>query len=539
MAPPVVSPTPLSPYEKDGQEYGLVPKYVLRKKAPMLNGNGGGSVATAATPTKGTTNGNRTPHSSSKDSTATAFSGLLSPLTLSNNYNNTPQQLDSQSVHSQKSQQSTTTALMMMTMKDCSDHDDCENAKQPRKTPQQINALLQETDALLARRWRVSNLVDSPAYESDKRLLLAQERYKPHLAANRIEEHWKTKLELFGPDLIEQKILLLDMSKEETGMAEVVVGVEDGYVQILPTRDLGGRAVLFFHYDPALYAKQSKQFRRILFYMMATVLQDEETVRRGITLVVWNTTPKPWFDPFWNAYSKIAAPYLISKLHYCQGTHDMPYSVQERREKETDVRMHCGSLQECLHGLVVSYGIPSHFIPLSFDGQLDRKEHLRWVELRRRIESFPLPQQQNIVMVPAQSDVLLGKRKMSMNGNVVYHQMVAANVEAYYKAKEPKKQRIRLEIWTSITDRGGRFLLQIENSQIWEKLDRQDAIHRILQAFEFLCAQYYASKNGSEGNGLKSKSSPHDDDLFFGWFMDKKRCFNLIHCKGTGDKACW
>ncbi|KAL3921733.1 MAG: hypothetical protein SGILL_002593, partial [Bacillariaceae sp.] len=403
-------------------------------------------------------------------------------------------------------------------------------------TPQQVHALLQETDALLARRWRVATLVDSPAFDNDKKILLQSENYKPHRAANRIEEHWKTKLELFGNDLVEKKILLVDVSKT----TKQEVGVEDGYVQLLPTRDLAGRAVLFFQYDPALYAKQTKNFRRILFYMMATALEDEETAKRGITLVVWNGggTPSWLFDPFWNAYSKISAPYRINKLHYCQETQDMPYSVQEKREKETDIRIHRGSLQECLHGLVVTYGIPSHFLPLTFDGALDRKEHLKWIELRRRIESFPLPQQQNIVLIPSQDDVLLGKRKMSMNGNVVYHQMVASNLVAYNEAKEEGKQRIRVDIWQAITERGGRFLLQIETTQMWEKLNQQAAMTRITQAFDFLCAQYFA-KDGNESGGSKSKSSPYEDNLFFGWIFDKRRCFDLIHCKGEGEKACW
>jgi hypothetical protein len=189
--------------------------------------------------------------------------------------------------------------------------------------------------------------------------------------------------------------------------------------------------------------------------------------------------------------------------------------------------------------LVVSYGIPSHFIPLTFEGRLDLKEHLKWVELRRRIEAFPLPHQKLIVLVPVQSDVLLGKRRMSMNGNVIYHQMIASNIDAYYNDEEEGKRRIRLEIWTAITDTGGRFLLQIENSQIWEKLEVQSALHKISQAFDFLLAQYYASKDGGEVSEAKSKSSPHDDDLFFGWIFDTKRCFNLIHCDGTGNKACW
>jgi hypothetical protein len=507
MAPPA-SPIPLSPYEKDGQEYGLVPKYVLRRKAPILNANADGDELFSHVKNTQTDNGTPT-------KLMTPIKGLTLPLSPTPNST-----LDSQSNDSQT----------MMLIKDCDD-----DKVRPQKTPQQVNALLQETDALLARRWRVANLVDSPAYESDKRLLLAQEGYNPSKAANRIEEHWKTKLELFGPDLVEKSILLMDVSKAE----KTEVGVEDGYVQILPTRDLGGRAVIFFQYDPTLWQGKQKQLRRILFYMMASALQDDETVKRGMTLVVWNATPRSWFDPFWNAYSKIAAPYQVAKLHYCQQTQDIQYIVTERREKETDVRMHQGSLQECLHGLVVSYGIPSHFIPLTFDGRLDTKEHLKWVELRRRIESFPLPEQRRVVLVPVQSDVLLGKRRMSMNGNVIYHQMIASNMEAYYKDEEEGKRKIRLEIWTAITEGGGRFLLQIENSQIWEKLEVQSALIKISQAFDFLLAQYYITKDSGEGNESKPKKSSHEEDLFFGWVFDTKRCFNLIHCDGTGNKACW
>jgi hypothetical protein len=505
MVPPV-SPTPLSPYEKDGQEFGLVPKYVLRKKAPILTANSGDGLISTVNSTQ-RDNGSPT-------KTMAPSNGLISPSSPLPNTIHESQSYDSQA---------------MVLIKDC------EEKTIPQKTPHQVNALLQETDALLARRWRVANLVDSPAYESDKRLLLAQEGYNPSKAANRLEEHWKTKLELFGPELVEKIILLMDVSKAD----KAEVGVEDGYVQILPTRDLGGRAVIFFQFDPTLWQGKQKQLRRVLFYMMASALQDDETVKRGIALVVWNATPKSWFDPFWNAYSKIAAPYQIAKLHYCQQTHDMQYTVTERREKETDIRMHQGSLQECLHGLVVSYGIPSHFIPLTFDGLLDLKEHLKWVELRRRIESFSLPHQKRIVLVPVQSDVLLGKRRMSMNGNVIYHQMVASKIEAYYNDEEEGKKRIRLEIWTAITEGGGRFLLQIENSQIWEKLEVQSALHRISQAFDFLLAQYYAPKDGGEANESKSKPSPHDEDLFFGWMFDTKRCFSLIHCDGTGNKACW
>jgi hypothetical protein len=461
--------------EKDGQEFGLVPKYVLRKKK-AVNKEGRG------------------------------------PTIDSNTRNHIPDG---------------------PMMKDCQEDDISP------KSIEEVNNLLHETNSLLARRWGLSSLIDS---EHDKKLLLATETYQPSKAANRIEKNCKTKMELFGSELMDKKITLF----EDLSSLKSEIGVEDGWVQLLPTRDLAGRAVLFFHYDSDLYERESNNFRKILFYMMASALEDEDTARRGISMVVWNGNPTKWFDPFWRCFEKIHAPFKISKLHYCQVSHyESSYQVLEKRERgETDVRIHKGSLQECMHGLV-TYGVPSHFIPLNpLDGSVNVGAHLKWIELRRRIESFPASQQASIVLVPGQDDVLLGKRKMSMNGNVLYHQTIMKNLKMYHEANSDDVQdSILMNVWDSIQSRGGRFLLQVEDGQLWEKLELRAALFKIRQAFDFLCAQLY---NPKSANSKDNKTDPKDDEdyLFFGWndLFDGKKCFDLIHCKGDGfGKApyCW
>lgn len=449
--------------EKDGQEYGLVPKYVLRKKR--------------AVSTKGNSE---------------------------NAFQNNPM------------------------MKDLTEEDN------PYKTAEEVNRLLHETNSLLARRWGLSSLIES---EHDKKLLLATEAYQPQKAANRIEKNCNIKMELFGAELIDKKITLF----EDLVSKKTEIGVEDGYVQLLPTRDLAGRAVLFFQYDPDLYKRETMNFRKFLFYMMASALEDEETARRGVSMVVWNGSPTRWFDPFWRQFEKISAPFKISKLHYCQVSHyESSYQVVEKQERgETDVRIHKGSLQECMHGLV-TYGVPSHFIPLSpLDGSIDVKSHLKWIELRRRIESFPAHQQSSIVLVPGQEDVLLGKRKMSMNGNVLYHQTIMKHLKMYHEAdSEDLRERIQMNVWDTIQSKGGRFLLRVEDGQLWEKLEVQGALYKIGHAFDFLCVQMYTPKTPSSknSNGRKSRD---DDDLFYGWndLFDGKKCFyDLIHCKAP---ICW
>lgn len=461
--------------DKDGQEFGLVPKYVLRKKK----------------------NGDKEAQSSSCDSNSSnnVSSGLM--------------------------------------MKDCKEKD------VPHKTPEQVNRLLYETNSLLARRWGLSSQIES---ENDKKVLLATEAYQPSKAANRIEKNCQTKIELFGSELMDKKITLF----EDLSSGKSEVGVEDGYVQLLPTRDLAGRAVLFFQFDPDLYSKQPNNFRKTLFYMMASALEDEDTARKGLNMVVWNGTPTKWFDPFWRVFEKISAPFKISKLHYCQVSHyESSYQVLEKRERgETDVRIHKGSLQECMHGLV-TYGVPSHFIPLNpLDGTINFKAHLKWIELRRRIESFPVSQQESIVLVPGQDDVLLGKRKMSMNGNVLYHQTIMKHLIVYHEANsEDVREGILMKIWDSIQSRGGRFLLQVEDGHLWEKLDLQTALYKIGQAFDFLCVQLYTHIPTSSKE-IDRANQKDEEDLFYGWndLFDGKKCFDLIHRTGDGfgkKPACW
>lgn len=219
----------------------------------------------------------------------------------------------------------------------------------------------------------------------------------------------------------------------------------------------------------------------------------------------------------------------------------------EKRERgePTEVIVHKGSLQECMHGLV-TYGIPSHFIPLnSVDGALNLNEHLRWIELRRRIESFPATHQASIVLVPCQEDVLLGKRKMSMNGNVLYHQTIMKLIKTFHETiSEDERMDIVQQVRNAVNNRGGRFLMQIEDcGQMWEDLGMKAAIYFIRQAFDFLCMQLYAPTTPNS-NGKSNGRSVNDECLFFGWgdIFDGKKCFSLVHhCKENKkhEPVCW
>lgn len=218
------------------------------------------------------------------------------------------------------------------------------NSNDCTKTEEELVQLIKETNTLLAKKWFISQWTadTTPEFQDEKLLLLKTEDYKPHEAARRIEEHIKAKVELFklfgeqqqppqgtnkdddnnnnngnnknkshhtSSSLMGKKICLYDLAKSRKNQ----VGIEDGYVQLVPARDLQGRAVVFFHFDAKLYVQQPQLFRKFLYYMMASALEDDETASKGIVLVVWNDDQSllSILDPFWhpNAWGKIPLPY--------------------------------------------------------------------------------------------------------------------------------------------------------------------------------------------------------------------------------------
>ena len=112
------------------------------------------------------------------------------------------------------------------------------------------------------------------------------------------------------------------------------------------------------------------------------------------------------------------------------------------------------------------------------------------------------------------------------------------HLKIYHEAdSEDVRERIQMNVWDTIQSKGGRFLLQVEDGQLWEKLEVQAALYKIGQAFDFLCVQLYTPKtiSSKDVNGKLRD----DDDLFYGWndLFDGKKCFHdLIHCKAP---ICW
>jgi hypothetical protein len=86
----------------------------------------------------------------------------------------------------------------------------------------------------------------------------------------------------------------------------------------------------------------NSKFRKYLYYMISSALEDEETQSKGIVLVVLNHSPTWFLDSFWRAWRDIRVPFRISRLHYCAISPDSSYSCRESEEHSTVVRVHQG-----------------------------------------------------------------------------------------------------------------------------------------------------------------------------------------------------
>jgi hypothetical protein len=84
-------------------------------------------------------------------------------------------------------------------------------------------------------------LEQNSAYVKSEKMhvtFLRADRWDPKRAASRMVQFFKAKLKLFGPLRLTHAIRITDLSKEDKK------SLESGFFQLLPVRDVGGRAIM-------------------------------------------------------------------------------------------------------------------------------------------------------------------------------------------------------------------------------------------------------------------------------------------------------
>jgi hypothetical protein len=89
-------------------------------------------------------------------------------------------------------------------------------------------------------------------------MFLRSTKFDTKMAAQRIVDHFKFKLELFGPDMLGRDLMYEDLD------GDTKQALSSGAVQVLTSRDTAGRAIIFSAFDHLQYKCADSQVSRLM-----------------------------------------------------------------------------------------------------------------------------------------------------------------------------------------------------------------------------------------------------------------------------------
>mmetsp|Transcript_43823 Transcript_43823/g.121870 ORF Transcript_43823/g.121870 Transcript_43823/m.121870 type:complete len:336 (+) Transcript_43823:218-1225(+) len=204
-------------------------------------------------------------------------------------------------------------------------------------------------------------------------------------ATNSLVRHLEKKLELFGPDKIDKKITLDDLSEDDLDF------MGSGGFQVVPEKDRGGRHVIFSNHRKWKY-KEVNNMLRCMWYLLMVLVEESGNNICDTVEISYNLGPycagdfdrtglKSSFDLL------KAIPTRLVGYHYCFD--DVRFrtvwgviAVFLGKKSRMRARDHEGSHVECRYGLM-SYGIPVDALSITVDGFEDNSKFLKWLEGRQ------------------------------------------------------------------------------------------------------------------------------------------------------------
>lgn len=365
-------------------------------------------------------------------------------------------------------------------------------------------------------------------------MFLRAEDFNVRAAVDRILIHLEVQHILFGNDKVGKRITLDDLSRGD------IQALENGHFQVLREKDRAGRLVAF---DSICHRREidfePDSLVRIGFYtLMAAVEGDEVAQKKGIVFVLsylgTSTNRKTNGDSFQKATQMFQSLPLKSRgVHACMSPNkilEMFHHFRTFWEKESRlrIRIHQGTFTECKYSLM-TFGLPTHCIPLDDQMNLRRNVQLEWMEQRRQIESGldsnkdivpttttvdpvemgdephempnePTECHTRLITKPSSKDVLFGRGRPIQGhpGNKLLNSLVEAMRERYESLQQRSdKTMVSQMIVAKVKNAGGRFLKPCQQNGItfmWEEADDAEAQAKVSHAFRSL-KQLQKSRN--------------------------------------------
>lgn len=249
----------------------------------------------------------------------------------------------------------------------------------------------------------------------------------------------------------------------------------------------------------------------MFFYQSECLLVDEESQRKGCSLIVFSAGDKPKNQSKMLEHIRVAAesvqshPIRISVIHHCFSDQRFQTIVEFglkllHPDFQARNKLHFGAPIECIYTLM-GFGIPQHAIPINMHGEIKRKPHVERLKTRKHQEDWinsgrlkldsaedPVPgdDPRSVIGVPTLRDVLLGRGKPihTHDGNSELQRLVDEAVPEYEQLKKLGKTQLSQKIVRQIKeDYQGRFLKPDTLTGIWLVVDDETARLKVSHLF--------------------------------------------------------
>ncbi|KAL3910050.1 MAG: hypothetical protein SGARI_002308 [Bacillariaceae sp.] len=296
----------------------------------------------------------------------------------------------------------------------------------------------------------------SPQFLQDPKfqlMFLRSDLFDVDKTVTRLVHHFELKKHLFGQEKLGKTITLGDLSKDDRA------SLDSGFFSVLPVRDRAGRAILHSMHRHKVYSVV-ENLTRALYYVMMAALEDDETQRKGITVVL--------------------------------------YAV------------HTGSGFECVYAMM-TYGIPTDVMPINMVDGMDmkRKNFVQFLRMRKQQEAtMSYRNGRTHVVVPTNQDILFGRGKKYREhyGNMKMNITLESYIELYESVGIKEKSNVIADVTRKLMNDGARFL-KLEGD-VWMPVEEKLARAKVSHCFR--------TRIRIQGSSTKESSATRQDNLCVG-----------------------
>eukprot|EP00523_Entomoneis_sp_CCMP467_P007693 CAMPEP_0168731776 /NCGR_PEP_ID=MMETSP0724-20121128/7434_1 /TAXON_ID=265536 /ORGANISM="Amphiprora sp., Strain CCMP467" /LENGTH=546 /DNA_ID=CAMNT_0008778783 /DNA_START=455 /DNA_END=2095 /DNA_ORIENTATION=+ len=328
----------------------------------------------------------------------------------------------------------------------------------------------------------------NPDYVQGRKFRLAflrSNRFDPQKAAGTIVNHFHLKKRVFADypnELQGREVKFTDLSPDAREI------VEAGYLQVSPSNDAAGRAVLFY----ATFLKRYKtveSLKQAIWYFMSCRSRNENVQRSGEVIVVYSGgVPDKLETAFFMTQVKTAFASDIQALHLCGTTTSMRFFLAAKKlymDNFTRIRMqeHRGTCDE-INFALQTFGINTDDSPLKPDNTLDTALHKKWLEAQKQYEENTSG---DTILFLHRFDVLFGKNKRCTHhpGTMRCQLLVEIHWEEYERQNRLERGQTAANIVGIVHESHGRFLKWDGDNTTggWKEVDDDTARKKVTHYF--------------------------------------------------------